>query len=211
MNRTIAIVIALLLLASAGWWGATRPDRGGDTGVQDESPAALPGPDAEPATDPAPTTDPAPAEPRPAPAPTPAPVDAALPPETGSELAQQTERAALAAIAAADARARAEATARAERRAREAAEAELRPLLTPLLDGARFSTAAIRAAIASLPPAPDAQAARARARLTDEITAVLDAADAAEAGAGTEARTGTRTEAAPFDPAPYIAQIRRIL
>lgn len=230
MNRTAAIIAAILLLGSAGWWGWTRsdllPEAVAPETLPEAPPETVPEPGPEPEAVPAPTP-PAlpPAQPE-APVPTPPPVDAELPPETGSDMARETEAVAEAAISAADARARSEATARAERLAAETANAEIRQALAPFLNEAGFSAPAIRAALSSL-QARDGTAEnegnalidQARARLAQAVTAILDEAEAAEAAApmptGTAA-TGTAAEApigdtasaapaAPFNPAPYIS------
>lgn len=225
MNRTVAIIAAILLLASAGWWGWTRSDLlPGESG---DASALTPAP-AETAAE-APQSDPPPAgenaEPSDAPEPatpalTPAPRDAELPPETGSALARETEAVAVAAIAAADARARAEATARAERLALEAAQSELRAALQPFLRPDVFSALAIRDAIAALPAVESPLVMRMRERLAGEIAAILEtpesasqpaiAADPAE-GAGEDAGSGTAAPALPIDPETYIDLIERLL
>ena len=225
MNRTVAIIAAMLLLASAGWWGWARPDLlpagvDGEEGAatapataeapQPETPPA--GENAEPPEAPAPEPD--------TPALTPAPRDAELPPETGSALARETEAVAEAAIAAADARARAEATARAERLALEAAQTELRAALQPFLNPAGFSAAAIRDAIAALPASDGPLVMQMRGRLTGQISAILEtaelaslpgpAADPAE-DAAEDAGSEVDTPSPPFDPEPYIDLIERLL
>lgn len=239
MNRTLAIIIAVLVLASAGWWGWTRPDL--LPGVQadreprdsvtaptqttappSDAPSPSPDAEAEPAQEP-----PAP-EPQ-TPAQTPAPRDAALPPESGSALARETEAVAEAAIAAADARARAEAQARAERLALEAAQDQLKAALSPMLTPAGFSTDALRGAITAL-PAPDTDlAGQARNRLLAEIDAILTEAETAERDAAARPPTLTPTlpeglpaiavsgastlSAGPapvFRPDPFISRIEQL-
>ena len=214
MNRTVAIIIAALVLASAGWWGWTRPDLLPGSGAETDTPApARPAPRPEEAAPPAiaPEAAPAPDTGPAAPIPTPAPQDAALPPETGSEAAREVEAVAEAAIAAADARARAEATARAERQAMQAAQAESRQALSPFLTVTSFSSAAIRDALAALPAPASPAIGQARARLTREIAAILDEADmaAGEAGSAT-ALTPPDTAAAAFRPAPFITRIEQL-
>lgn len=217
MNRTVAIIIAALVLASAGWWGWTRPDL--LPGSTPDTPAPTrPAPRPVAATPHTATPEPEP-EPQPAgPVPTPAPQDAALPPETGSEAARETEAVAEAAIAAADARARAEATARAEHQAVEAAQAELRQALSPFLTATGFSSATMRDRLSTLPAPASAAIGQARDRLLREIAAILDEADAAagEAGSATilaAPDTGPPgAEPAPaFRPAAYITRIEQLL
>ena len=54
MNRTVAIIIAALVLASAGWWGWTRPDLLPGSGAETDTPApARPAPRPEEAAPPA--------------------------------------------------------------------------------------------------------------------------------------------------------------
>ncbi len=199
MHRLIAIIIALLLFGSAGWWGWNHPERlpaalrdrlpsSGDMASGDDGPGASrpqprPASTAEAASAPAPDLSPDIADPREsAPDPdvvpaeqsaTPAPVDAPLPPEKGSDMAIETERVAEALIAAADSRARIEATARAEARATESAKAMLNAVLSPLLRGDSLSPPEIRAAVESLPPAPDPLIAQKRAMLIAEIETIM--------------------------------------
>ncbi|TKW68687.1 MAG: hypothetical protein DI616_01445 [Paracoccus denitrificans] len=236
MNRTIAIIIAVLVLASAGWWGWSRIQvRSGEEAPADITPGGpAPKPDTAPeAAAPQPTENvvtPSADEPSAAPVddaapvPTPAPRDAELPPETGSAEAREAEAVAEAAIAAADARARAEDTARAERRAMEAAREQLLAVLTPHLTPERFSTEAIRDALAALPPADSMAVGQARARLVSAIEEILTEAESDRTPNAAEAQqpdsdTGDSASPAPpatpapspeLDPQPVISRIMQL-
>ncbi|WP_313135281.1 hypothetical protein [Paracoccus jeotgali] len=227
MRRLIAAIVAFLVLLAAGWWGWSNPEllpaalregmspRAPVAGGLSQRPVArplVPQPKPEPAPPETPmqTVQPVPA--------TPAAQDSPLPPDTGSDLARETERVAELAIAAADARARAAAVARAEAEAAEAAQADLRAALQPLLDAPAPDGAEVEAALQALPPAGNPLVARKRAQLADQIRKIITqpdpAPDTAQAGSTPPpADTIAPPDAAPSTTlrAPQIARIRELL
>lgn len=222
MPRLIAIIVALLALLGAGWWGWSNPDLLPESlrvRLPDRAPTVT-------ATRPVPR--PAPVTPAPAPAPvpvpaapasplTPAPQDAPLPPETGSAMAVETERVAEAAIAAAAARARAEATARAEADALAAARDQISAALDPLLTAQAFDAAAIRVRLAALPAATSPLIGQKRAEIMAEITTALSEteAPAMPPNPATEAAASIATDrsadSARPDRAVTITRIKALL
>ena len=209
MPRLIAVIVALLALLGAGWWGWSNPDllpeslRAHLPPARPEIAATRPMPRPAPAPAPAPAVQPPPA---PVPALTPAPQDAPLPPETGSTMAIETERVAEAAIAAADARAEAQALARAEAEALQAAKTRLSEALAPLL-AAGADPAAIRAGLARLTPPPDPLAARVQSGLVAEIAALLAETPAVPATAEASAAAPAPAD----DGTALIARIKDLL
>ncbi|SDE12673.1 hypothetical protein SAMN05421538_10499 [Paracoccus isoporae] len=200
MNRTIALILAALVLLGAGWWGWQIARPGSEraspepetVGTPDSVPADAPGPvpemaETDAAAEAAPQdADAVPEPPAPqdtaspaVPADTPPPRDAELPPETGSEMAILTERAAEAVIAAADARARAEATAQAEAAIRVAVLDEVSARLEPALSADRFDTGDIRARLSEHGETLDPLAQRIHGQLFATIDAVLTEFDRA--------------------------------
>ncbi|MFD1797562.1 hypothetical protein FQV27_11615 [Paracoccus aurantiacus] len=229
MRRLIAIVIIMLLLGGAGWWGWTHPDALPGA-LRDKLPP-LAEETAPSATDPSgpsteAMTEPAQAQADPAipddaassrsdtagtaaatatePTPTPAPMDAPLPAQTGSAMAVETERVAEAVIAAADSRARAEATARAEEAALDTARADLRDVLAPYLDAQAFDSAAMRNALSAPPSSDDMLVAQQRNRLAAQVEAILSDADRDAANAIRAAATGAAARAALPDSTPPL-------
>lgn len=216
MPRLIAVIVALLALLGAGWWGWSNPDLLPEslrTRLPDRAPtvtATRPVPRPAPVT-PAPVPVPVPAAP--ASPLTPAPQDAPLPPETGSAMAVETERVAEAAIAAANARARAEATARAEADALAAARHQLSATLDPLLTAQAFDAAAIRAQLTALPAATSPLIGQKRAEIMAEITTALSEAEAPAMppDTATEAAASIATDSARPDRAATITRIKALL